>query len=126
MKRAAATLLAGFLLAGGAAAQVGTPNNPNVLVTGTLIDSGPGGYDENTRMTCRGIPTCTGSYKAHVRQANCTNYLEHSGNFNATGLNLAQSGTLQGQISAIVGYRGSHFSERLCSSCSASSAVSAR
>jgi hypothetical protein len=98
VKRAAAALLAGFLLAGGAAAQVGTPNNPNVLVTGTLIATGAGGYDENTRMTCRGIPTCTGSYTAHVRQANCTNYMDHSGNFNATGLNLAQSGTLQGTI----------------------------
>ena len=98
MKAALAILLAGSLLASGGAAAQGTPNNPNVLVTGTLIQTGPLGYDENTKITCRGIPTCTGSYAAHVRQENCTNYTDHSGTFSATGLNLAQSGTLQGTI----------------------------
>ena len=96
MKRSLAAFVAGLLVAFGAAAQ--GQGNANILVTGTMIDSGPNGYDEQAKITCRGTPTCVGSYQSHARQDFCTNYLDSSGNFTASGLNLAQSGTLQGVI----------------------------
>jgi hypothetical protein len=92
----AAAMAAGLSLPVPAAAQ--QQQNPNSLFTGTIIDSGPGGYDEFTKVTCRGYPTCTGSFSAHARQAGCSNYLDFSGAFNVSGLNLARSGSLQGVI----------------------------
>ena len=72
--------------------------NPNTLVTGSIISSGTGGYDENTKITCRGAPTCIGTYQAHVREQNCPNYLDWTGTFTINGLQLFQSGNLQGTI----------------------------
>ena len=85
-----------MLLAGTALAQA--QGNPDALLTGTVIQSGPLGYDENTKVNCRGYPTCTGSYQAHVREENCSNYLDFTGTFQLAGLDLSRSGTIQGSL----------------------------
>lgn len=95
MRTAAAAFVFGIVLAGTAAGQQQTPN---VLVTGTIAQTGPNGYDEMTTVTCRGMPQCTGTYTSHTRYENCVNYYTSTGTFNVTGLNLAQSGTVQGTI----------------------------
>jgi hypothetical protein len=72
---------------------------PNVLFKGLLrATDAASGYDEDTKIACRGMPTCTGTYVAHVRQAGCSNYLDQSGDVTFTSLNLTQSGPLQGRL----------------------------
>ena len=97
MRSGLGAVVLGLALAVPAAAQ---QQFPNVLFKGSLVASGPGGYDERTLMSCRGAPTCTGEYRAHVRQEGCVNYTDFSGSIVITGLNLAQSGALQGTLTA--------------------------
>ena len=99
--RTAALVVLGYAFAGAAFAQTNPNNNPNVLVTATLVESGPMGYDEVTRISCRGIPTCAGTYTSTVRKENCTNYMTISGDIGFTGLNLGQSGPIQGGITVV-------------------------
>jgi hypothetical protein len=91
----AALAFIGMTLAGPAAAQ---QQLPNVLFKGGFTGTGPGGYDEQTLIFCRGMPTCAGEYKAHARRANCINYLDSTGSVLITGLNLTQSGSVQGTV----------------------------
>ena len=95
MKAALAALALGVAFAGAAAAQ---QQMPNVLFKGVINASGPFGYDEQTTVVCRGIPTCTGEYRSHVRQENCAGYMDQSGSVVFTGLDLTRSGTFQGQL----------------------------
>ena len=90
-------VLALAFLAASAIAQ--TQQMDNVLFRGELNDSDAGGYDEQTVIICRGIPACTGEYKAHVRQAGCSNYNDTTGRIAFTGLDLTRSGALQGTVS---------------------------
>jgi hypothetical protein len=95
--RALGAFVLGLILAAHAAAQ---QQLPNVLVQGVLTASGPDGRDEQTVIECRGIPTCVGEYKSHVRQAGCDNYLTQRGPFTFTGLTLGQSGPVSGTLTA--------------------------
>lgn len=70
--------------------------NADAVVTATVRQSGPLGYDETTTVSCRGIPTCSGTYSSTTRYENCSNYVTFGGQFVATGLNLTQSGPIQG------------------------------
>ena len=55
MNRAIAALVAGLAAAGTAGAQ--TQQVPNVLFKGVIrTTDAAGGYDEDTRITCRGMP----------------------------------------------------------------------
>ncbi len=47
---------------------------------------------------CTGTPTCTGQYREEYRIPQCSNTLVASAEITITGLNLAQSGALQGSI----------------------------
>ncbi len=84
------------IFAGGGA--LGQQTHPDVLVTGMFHESGPLGYDETTSITCRGIPTCTGTYTSTIRHENCPNYIDITASFVAHNLNLAGSTSLQGTI----------------------------
>jgi hypothetical protein len=64
---------------------------------GTIVESDPG-YDEDTRITCRGFPTCSGSYTSHIRPPTCNNYLGSAGSATITGLDLATHGEQHGTI----------------------------
>ena len=66
-------------------------------VTGTFGASGSG---ESLRVDfeCTGTPTCTGQYRLEERAQQCSNLLLHNGAITITGLNLAQSGPIQGSI----------------------------
>src|SRR5688572_24289298 len=92
MRTLAAALLC--VTAFGAAAQA----NPDAVLSGTLRDTGAFGYDETTTVTCRGIPTCSGTWTVTVRHENCTTFNTYSGQFIATGLNLTASGTISGTV----------------------------
>ena len=95
MRAAIAALVAGLALAAPAAAQ---QQLPNVLFKGFFNASGSAGYDEQAIIVCRGMPTCTGEYKSHVREGSCVNYVDSTGSVLITGLNLTQSGSLQGTV----------------------------
>jgi hypothetical protein len=94
MRRELASLAAGLLLCGGAAAQ--QQPNPHVFVTGVAPPSGSGGDDETIKFVCRGIPTCTGAFTSRVRSEGCPNYVDYTGTVVISGLSLAQSGPQQG------------------------------
>src|SRR5687768_2615151 len=66
-------------------------------VTGTFGASGAG---ESLRVDfeCTGTPTCTGQFRLEERAQQCSNLLIQSGAITITGLNLAQSGPIQGSI----------------------------
>ena len=100
MLRVVATfaLVSGFWM--GAAAQT----NADAVVNGSVRSTGPQGYDETTTFTCRGIPTCSGTYTTTVRHENCSNYNTFGGQFVVTGLNLTQSGPIQGTLTLTPGF----------------------
>jgi hypothetical protein len=82
----------------GAASQALAQSNPNVLVSGSSHETGSFGYDFTFTFSCRGAPTCTGTYAVRERFENCANFNERSGRFVVTGLNLATSGPIQGTL----------------------------
>jgi hypothetical protein len=84
----------------GAAAQA----NADAVVNGSVRTTGPQGYDETTTFSCRGIPTCSGTYSSTVRSENCSNYNTFNGQLVVTGLNLAQSGPIQGTFTLTPGF----------------------
>src|SRR5262245_12026157 len=71
--------IAAMLVAASGAALAQQQPNPRALVTWTCRHVDATGFDETTTSTCRGIPTCTGSYVTVVRESGCTNYLTFSG-----------------------------------------------
>ena len=70
----------------------------NTIVKGVYRDTGDRGYDETTTFTCRGTPTCTGTFTTTVRSEDCPNFVTFVGTFTVTGLNLAQSGPISGSL----------------------------
>jgi hypothetical protein len=84
----------------GAAAQA----SADAVVNGVHRSTGPQGFDETTTFSCRGMPTCSGTYTSTVRHANCSNYNTFGGEFVATGLNLTQSGPIQGTLTFTPGW----------------------
>ena len=77
---------------------------PDALVTWTFRDTVPAtGFDETTTMTCRGLPTCTGSYTTVVRMENCSNYLTFGGQGIINNLQIGQS-TVTGTITFTPGF----------------------
>jgi hypothetical protein len=91
--RTLAAILASSLSIG-ALAQTGTPT----LVTGTI--SGPlgTGVTEHVTFSCTGTPTCTGQYTESYKVAECNNSLDFTSTVTITGLNLATTGSIQGNI----------------------------
>ena len=59
--------------------------------------SGPNEYLQ-VGFTCSGAPTCTGQYNLEERAPNCSNTFIEADTFAMTGLNLAQSGPIQGTM----------------------------
>jgi hypothetical protein len=57
-------------------------------------------HDESLLVTfsCTGTPTCAGQFNLVERTQNCSNSIVESNTFTMTGLNLAQSGPLQGTM----------------------------
>ena len=99
MRTLAKLLLCGAVfLAAGAFQEASAQANPNAIVTGTARETGPLGYDFTLTFSCRGVPTCAGTYTIRERLENCPNFIESSGPFTVTGLNLASSGPIQGTL----------------------------
>lgn len=74
----------------------------NVVVNGTWRETDASGFDETGKFTCRGAPTCNGTFSTSTRLvANCNNLVTLSGTFAVTGLNLAASGPIQGTITFV-------------------------
>lgn len=87
----AAILLSAASLA--ASAQSGT-----ALVTGTISGPmGPGVF-EHVVFNCTGTPTCTGQYTESYKIDECSNSLDFSGVITITGMNLAVTGSFEGQL----------------------------
>ena len=74
------------------------------VVNSTVRITEATGYDETVILSCRGMPTCTGTYTSTFREIDCSNYLTFGGQFVATGLNLAQSGSIQGTFTFTPGF----------------------
>lgn len=83
---------------------VGAAAEGEAVLNATVRMSDATGYDETTTVTCRGMPTCTGTFTVNVRESGCSNYLNFSGQFVVTGLNLAQSGPIQGTFTFTPGF----------------------
>ena len=71
---------------------------PNVLLKGAFTKTDKGGYDEQTVVICRGVPTCVGTYTSKLRDHDCPNYFTVTGIVEISNLNLVQSGPIQGAI----------------------------
>jgi hypothetical protein len=108
--RRLASLAASFLLPLTAAAQADT------LFTLTYrYTDAPTNYDETTIGTCRGRPTCSGSYTSVIRFENCTNYLTFSGSFGVANLTVGAT-TVTGILTVNPGfYNFSRAANGVCS-----------
>lgn len=95
---AAVALASGFWIEAAAQAQGEAVLNATVRTTDAT------GYDETIILSCRGMPTCTGTFTTTVREAGCSNYINFGGQFVVTGLNLAQSGPIQGTFTLTPGF----------------------
>lgn len=93
--RALGAFVLGLMIAANAAAQ---QQLPNVFFKGLIRIVGPNGHDETTTVTCRGMPTCTGEFRSHIREENCVNYLDFGGPVTITDLDLTRSGPVQGRL----------------------------
>lgn len=89
-----AAALFGAALSLGAAAQATT----STKVTGSYNGSLGGNTSVQGEFSCTGTPTCTGQYREEYRNPGCTNSLVASAGITISGLNLGQSGALQGSI----------------------------
>jgi len=74
------------------------------VLNATVRSSDATGYDETTVVSCRGMPTCTGTYTSTMRESGCSNYLTFGGQFVINGLDLAQSGPIQGTFTFTPGF----------------------
>jgi hypothetical protein len=84
---------------------------------GTLHSSEASGHDETIVFECRGMPTCTGTFRVTVRFGGCSNYVTMSGAFTMTGVSLAQSGTFSGTATLQPGrWESIHLAGGTCSS----------
>ena len=95
---ATAVLASGFW--GGVAALA----SGEAVLNATVRVTEASGYDETVTISCRGMPTCTGTFTSTAREAFCSNYLTFGGQFVATGMNLAQSGPIQGTFTFTPGF----------------------
>ena len=55
---------------------------------------------DDIKFACRGIPTCRGVFTTTIKLPNCTNEYSFGGDVVLTGLNLLQSGAVQGTFTA--------------------------
>ena len=78
----------------GATAQTTTATNVIGSYNGTL----GGGTSVVGQFTCTGAPTCSGQYREEYRNPDCSNSLIASDAISITGVNLGQSGPLQGSF----------------------------
>lgn len=102
--KAISRVIVSFALASGFWVGAAAQANADAVVTATVRQSGPMGYDETTTVSCRGIPTCSGTYSSTTRYENCSNYVTFGGSFVVTGLNLTQSGPIQGTFTFTPGF----------------------
>ncbi|HYC37953.1 MAG TPA: hypothetical protein VEC19_16100 [Usitatibacter sp.] len=91
----AALVALGIGFAAIAAAQ---STNPNAKVTGRFQGSLGADAHEVLEFSCFGSPTCTGQYNEEFRVDHCSNTLTMGGTITITGLQLGQSGALQGNV----------------------------
>jgi len=89
------TLIRTLLLALALAAAV-APAHGQIL-TGSIDIVGGAPLDVMT-FTCFGRPTCSGTYSETVRESGCSNSVTMSGNITITGVNLATSGPISGDV----------------------------
>ena len=67
------------------------------ILTGTINIVGGAPLDTVT-FTCFGRPTCSGTYSETVREVGCSNAATMTGNITITGVNLATSGPISGDV----------------------------
>src|SRR5688572_11672473 len=71
---------------------------------GTTQVTGTFGYHDSANdnvtvtFTCTGAPTCVGTFHLVEKAPQCTNLIFETNNFTMTGLNLAQSGPIAGNV----------------------------
>jgi len=65
-------------------------------VSGSLSGGATDGTTIQISFACTGIPNCTGSVVAHIKDSDCSNALDHTGRVEITGLDLTRVGALQG------------------------------
>ena len=76
----------------------GAAQSTQAVVSGSARETGTLGYEFNVTFSCRGMPTCIGTYTVNERFENCPNFHTYTGRFTVTGLNLAASGPIQGTV----------------------------
>jgi len=91
-----ATALASLTLFGAPPALAQSP--ADVTVTGGWEETGADGYESKSTFSCRGTPTCLGQFVSRTRFETCVNYLDESGGFNLSNLDLSRSGPIQGTV----------------------------
>jgi hypothetical protein len=91
--RIAAAILAATLSIG-----AGAQTSTTTKVTGSYNGTLGGGTSVVGEFTCTGTPTCVGQYREEYRNPGCSNSLIASDAISVTGVNLGQSGSLQGNI----------------------------
>jgi hypothetical protein len=104
--RAAARLLAGCALALGFPGAALSQSGADALVTGSYRETGWDGYEDNTTFTCRGYPTCVGTYSSTVRGEHCPNTYTYTfgGDLVISGLDLSRSGSIGGTYTITPGF----------------------
>ena len=95
MLRLQAASLAALVLA---IAPAWAQTNPNAKVTGHIVGPLSPGVHEDVEFTCYGSPTCVGQYNEDFRTTDCSNVLSLGGTITITGVQLGQSGSIQGNI----------------------------
>jgi hypothetical protein len=75
------------------------PNPSTALVLAKILTTNSTSIGD-IKVACRGIPTCRGSFTTTIKLATCTNEYAFGGDVVITGLNLLQSGSIQGTFTA--------------------------